>query len=106
MKTFRPCAVFVALMIAGPAFAQDIRIDIKEFMFGPKDLTVATGTRITWVNDDQVPHTIMETHKVFHSAALDTDDSFTYEFDNPGTFEYFCALHPQMIGKIVVDGTR
>ncbi|UQS16279.1 cupredoxin family copper-binding protein [Pseudomonas sp. HS6] len=100
MKT-RLLAV-LCLMLSMPAWAQEVKIDIKEFMFGPKDLTVAVGTKVTWVNDDQIPHTVAETHKLFRSAALDTDDSFSWVFDTPGEFEYFCALHPQMIGKIVV----
>ncbi len=106
MKNLLQSALFSTLIIAMPAFAQDVRIDIKAFMFAPTDLNVATGTRVTWVNDDQIPHTVMETHKAFHSAALDTDDSFTYQFDTAGTFEYFCILHPQMIGKIVVVGVQ
>jgi len=57
---------------------------------------------VTCVNDDQIPHTVAETHKLFRSGALDTNDSFSYEFTTAGTFEYFCALHPQMIGKIIV----
>ncbi|KJZ45191.1 MULTISPECIES: cupredoxin domain-containing protein [Pseudomonas] len=101
MKT-RLLAV-VCLMLSMPAWAQEVKIDIKEFMFGPKDLNVAVGTKVTWVNDDQVPHTVAETHKVFRSGALDTNDSFSWVFNTPGEFEYFCALHPQMIGKIVVS---
>ncbi|MGE8186607.1 cupredoxin domain-containing protein [Pseudomonas sp. NPDC086278] len=93
----------VCLMLSMPAWAQDVKIDIKEFMFGPKDLTVAVGTKVTWVNDDQIPHTVAETHKAFRSGALDTNDSFSWVFNTPGEFEYFCALHPQMIGKIVVS---
>ncbi|WP_085694873.1 MULTISPECIES: cupredoxin family copper-binding protein [unclassified Pseudomonas] len=100
MKT-RLLAV-VGLMLSTPAWAQDVKIDIKEFMFGPKDLTVAVGTKVTWVNDDQIPHTVAETHKAFRSGALDTDDTFSWVFDTPGEFDYFCVLHPQMIGKIVV----
>ncbi|HEX4550115.1 plastocyanin/azurin family copper-binding protein [Pseudomonas sp.] len=92
----------VCLLLSMPVWAQEVKIDIKEFMFGPKDLTVAVGTKVTWVNDDQIPHTVAETHKVFRSAALDTHDSFSWVFDTPGEFEYFCALHPQMIGRIVV----
>ena len=104
MKTLLQSALLNTLLIALPAFAQDVTINIKDFMFAPMDVNIAVGTRVTWVNDDQVPHTVMEIHKAFHSAALDTRDSFTYQFDNAGTFEYFCALHPQMIGKIVVGG--
>lgn len=92
----------VCLMSSMSAWAQEVKVDIKEFMFGPKDLTVAVGTKVTWVNDDQIPHTVAETHKVFRSGALDTDDSFSWVFNTPGEFEYFCVLHPQMIGKIVV----
>ncbi|WP_397451052.1 cupredoxin family copper-binding protein [Pseudomonas sp. NA-150] len=91
------------LLVCAPTWAQDIQINIKDFMYSPKDLNVAVGTKVTWVNDDQVPHTIVETHKVFHSAALDTLDQFSYTFITAGTFEYFCTLHPQMIGKIIVN---
>ncbi|MVV47809.1 amidase [Pseudomonas sp. PB120] len=92
----------VCLLLSMPVWAQDVNIDIKEFMFGPKDMTVAVGTKVTWVNDDEIPHTVAETHKVFRSGALDTHDSFSWVFNTPGEFEYFCALHPQMIGKILV----
>lgn len=101
MKT-RLLAV-IGLMLSMPAWAQEVKVDIKEFMFGPKDLNVAVGTKVTWVNDDQIPHTVSETHKAFRSGALDTNDSFSWVFNTPGEFEYFCVLHPQMIGKIVVQ---
>lgn len=104
MKSTLQFALFSAMLIALPTFAQEVRVNIREFMFAPTDLNIAVGTKVTWVNDDQIPHTVMETHKAFRSAALDTNDSFTYQFDNAGTFEYFCALHPQMIGRIVVGG--
>lgn len=100
MKT-RVLAV-VGLMLSMPVWAQDVKVDIKEFMYGPKDITVAVGTKVTWVNDDEIPHTVAETHKAFRSGALDTGDSYSWVFNTPGEFEYFCALHPQMIGKIVV----
>lgn len=94
------------LIVSIPAWAEATKIDIKEFMYGPKDLTIAVGTTVTWVNDDQTVHTVVETHKLFHSPALDTNDQFSYQFNTPGTFEYFCALHPQMIGKITVSGAQ
>src|SRR5476651_2085621 len=103
MKRFLKGLVLACLALSIPVWAQEVKIDIKEFMFGPKDLTVALGTKVTWVNDDQIPHTVAETHKLFRSGALDTNDSFFYEFTTAGTFEYFCALHPQMIGKIIVS---
>lgn len=104
MKKRLHFTLFTTLLVALPAFAQDVRIDIKAFMFAPTDLTIAVGTKVTWVNDDDDPHTVVETHKVFRSTALDTHDSFTYQFDNAGTFEYFCTLHPEMVGKIIVGG--
>jgi plastocyanin len=91
------------LMLSMPVWAQEVQVGIKEFMFGPKELTVPVGTKVTWVNDDQIPHTVAETHKVFRSGALDTHDSFSWVFNTPGEYEYFCVLHPQMIGKIVVS---
>ena len=93
----------VGLLLAMPVWAAEVKIDIKEFMFAPKDLTVAVGTKVTWVNDDQIPHTVAETHKLFRSGALDTGDSYSWVFNTPGEYEYFCALHPQMLGKIVVS---
>ena len=86
-----------------PVWAQEVKVDIKAFMFGPKDLNVAVGTKVTWVNDDEIPHTVAQIHKLFRSGALDTGDSYSWVFNTPGEYEYFCALHPQMLGKIVVS---
>lgn len=91
------------LLLSMPVWAQEVKVDIKEFMFGPRDLNVAVGTKVTWVNDDEIPHTVAETHKLFRSGALDTGDSYSWVFNTPGEYEYFCALHPQMLGKIVVS---
>ncbi|MDB6142008.1 MAG: amicyanin [Pseudomonas sp.] len=102
MKKYAPLIVLSCLLVSLSTWAQDVKINIKEFMYSPKDLNVAVGTKVTWINDDQVPHTIVETNKVFHSAALDTQDDFSYTFLTPGTYEYFCTLHPQMIGKVIV----
>ena len=93
----------VCVLLSMPVWAQEVKVDIKEFMFGPKDLNVAVGTKVTWVNDDEIPHTVAETHKLFRSGALDTSDSYSWVFNTPGEYEYFCALHPQMLGKIVVS---
>ena len=102
MKKYAQMLALSGLLASASTWAQDIQIDIKEFMYSPKELTVAVGTKVTWVNDDQVPHTVVEVNKVFRSGALDTDDSFSYTFLIPGTFEYFCILHPQMIGNVRV----
>ncbi|MEE3506878.1 MULTISPECIES: cupredoxin domain-containing protein [unclassified Pseudomonas] len=102
MKKYAQILALSGLLTSASTWAQDIQIDIKEFMYSPKELTVAVGTKVTWVNDDQVPHTVAEVNKVFRSGALDTGDSFSYTFLIPGTFEYFCVLHPQMIGRVRV----
>jgi plastocyanin len=57
---------------------------------------------VIWVNHDDSPHTVTETKDAFGSAALDTDDSFAFTFTAPGDYAYFCMLHPQMAGKVVV----
>lgn len=82
-----------------PASAQ---VKIDNFSFGPTTLTVASGTTVTWVNNDDVPHTVVSDDKVFRSKALDTDDKYSYTFTKPGTYNYFCSVHPKMIAKIVV----
>jgi plastocyanin len=83
----------------GPASAQ---IKIDNFTFGPTNLTVSSGTTVTWINNDDVPHTVVSDDKVFRSKALDTDDKFSYTFTKPGTYNYFCSVHPKMTAKIVV----
>jgi plastocyanin len=78
-------------------------IAIKDFEFSPRILTVRAGSKVTWTNKDEEPHKVVEVNSAFTSQPLDTDNNFTYEFDAPGTYEYFCSLHPHMTGKIVVE---
>jgi len=78
----------------------EVRID--NFSFGPPELPVAAGTTITWTNRDDIPHTVVSPDKVFNSKVLDTDEKFSFTFDTPGTFPYFCSIHPKMTGKVVV----
>jgi plastocyanin len=77
-------------------------ITIDNFSFTPKEITVAAGTTITWVNHDDVPHTVVSPDKKFRSKALDTDDQFSFMFTDPGTYNYFCSVHPIMTGEIIV----
>jgi len=79
-----------------------VAVKIDNFSFGPQTLTVAPGTTVTWTNNDDVPHTVVSDDKVFKSKALDTDDKFSYTFDKPGTYNYFCSVHPKMTAKVVV----
>jgi len=80
------------------------RIEIKDFAFNPQTLTVKSGEKVTWINRDEEPHTIVSVGKQFKkSTALDTDQEFTITVVAPGTYDYFCSVHPKMTGTIVVE---
>jgi plastocyanin len=80
------------------------QINIDNFRFSPREMTVTAGTKVTWVNNDDVPHTATSTAKPrsFDSGTLDTDGKFSHVFSTPGTYDYFCAVHPHMTGRIIV----
>ncbi|HLX06411.1 MAG TPA: cupredoxin family copper-binding protein [Thermoanaerobaculia bacterium] len=82
--------------------AAAVEVKIDNFSFAPQTVTVAAGTTVTWVNRDDIPHTVVSTDKVFKSKALDTDDKFSFAFTKAGTYPYFCSLHPKMTGEVVV----
>jgi plastocyanin len=84
------------------AAANPAAVRIDNFNFTPPSLVVAPGTTVTWTNADDSPHTVREKDGKFKSAALDTDDTFSQTFAAPGEYEYFCSIHPRMVGKIVV----
>jgi plastocyanin len=85
------------------AHAVDAAVEIDNFTFSPSTLTVSVGTKVTWTNEDDIPHTVNATTQAFKSGALDTDETFSFTFTTPGTYQYFCALHPHMTGTIVVE---
>jgi plastocyanin len=78
-------------------------VKIDNFSFGPVALTVPAGTTVTWTNRDDIPHTVVSTDGVFKSKALDTDDRFSFVFSKPGTYSYFCSIHPKMTGQVIVQ---
>jgi plastocyanin len=80
--------------------ATEVKID--NFAFTPAVITVKAGTQVTWVNHDDIPHTVDSTEGNFKSAALDTDDKFQFRFTEPGEYPFFCRMHPKMTGKVVV----
>jgi plastocyanin len=86
---------------AGPATAE---VKIDNFSFGPTTITVAAGTTVSWTNRDDIPHTVVSSDdpKAFKSKVLDTDEKFSFTFAKPGTFPYFCSIHPKMTGTVVV----
>ena|SRR5258708_3725638 len=78
------------------------QVVVEEFTFKPAVLTVKPGTTVTWLNHDDVPHTVVDHDERFKSGALDTDGKFSFTFKTPGTYNYFCTLHPRMTGQIIV----
>jgi len=106
------CAALLAAAVAVAAHAgislnadeQSLpaKVTIDNFSFTPKEMTVSKGTQVTWINQDDVPHTVVATNKAFRSKALDTDDQFSFTFTEVGTYDYFCSVHPMMTGKVIV----
>jgi plastocyanin len=87
--------------VVAPA-AMDTEVRIDNFTFSPATLTVTAGTTVTWINGDDIPHAIAAKDRSFRSKTLDTDDRFSFVFGMPGAYDYFCTLHPHMVGKIIV----
>ena len=89
---------------SGTAASKANKIEIKDFAFNPQKITVKSGEKITWINHDEEPHTVVSVGKKFQkSSALDTDQEFSITAGAPGTYEYFCSVHPKMTGTIVVE---
>ena len=85
--------------------AATAEVKIDNFSFGPATLMVAVGTTVIWTNRDDIPHTVVSADdpKAFKSKVLDTDEKFSYTFAKPGTYSYFCSIHPKMTGKVTVQ---
>ena len=88
---------------AAPVQAADTEVKIHNFAFAPQRTTVKAGTTVTWINEDDIPHTVTSTTLAFKSKPLDSDDKYAFTFTSPGTYTYFCSLHPHMTGSIVVE---
>jgi plastocyanin len=91
-----------ALTMSASAESRNQAVTIDNFSFTPATITIAAGQSITWVNHDDVPHTVTANDKSFTSKTLDTDDRYSRTFAVPGVYPYFCAVHPHMTGKIIV----
>ena len=91
-----------AALAGGPADSP-LEVKIDNFAFTPGSITVKRGTKVTWTNHDDIPHTVDSTQGKFKSAALDTDQKFEFQFTEPGEYPYYCRLHPKMTGSIVVQ---
>ena len=82
-----------------------VEVKIDNFSFGPMELKVPVGTTVTWINRDDIPHTVVSTDdsKTFKSKVLDTDEKFSFTFSKVGTYPYFCSVHPKMTAKVIVQ---
>lgn len=111
MKTaLTALALFAALAAQAPmapaSHSATVAVKVDNFTFSPMKLTVAEGTKVTWTNADDVPHTIVAVKGAFKSMALDTDETFSYTFTKPGTYKYFCSVHPRMVGTVTVTAHK
>jgi plastocyanin len=89
--------------IAAAETAESTKVVVKDFMFTPVSLTVKAGSTVTWVNMDDEPHTVVSNTQLFRSGALDTKETFSFKFTEPGTYHFACSIHPRMVGTIVVQ---
>jgi len=79
------------------------QVMIDNFVYSPVPLSVKVGTTVTWINHDDIPHTVDSTQGKFKSAALDTDDKFEFKFTEAGEYPFYCRIHPKMTGKVIVQ---
>ncbi|HTI39143.1 MAG TPA: cupredoxin family copper-binding protein [Vicinamibacterales bacterium] len=88
---------------AAPSVPLAPEVAIDNFTFGPTEVKIPVGTTVTWVNRDDIPHTVVNTDKAFKSKVLDTDDKFSFTFTRAGKYPYFCSIHPKMTGTVIVE---
>lgn len=85
--------------------AQDERkpeiVSIKDFAFNPPVVEINPGTTVVWVNNDESTHNVRSA--IISSPDLSTEDSYSFDFQSPGIYEYHCGIHPEMKGKIIVS---
>ena len=105
LTAFAMGAALACVLAPLPAQTTGVEIKIDNFVFSPERLTVKAGTTVTWINHDDIPHTVAAKDRAFKSKVMDTDESFAFTFATPGEYTYFCSLHPHMVGTIVVEGT-
>ena len=104
---FHTAAFAAALLLAsaciGAAAAADVKIGIDNFAFTPASVSVKIGDTVIFENHDDIPHLVIDSAGKFRSKALDTNDKYSVTFDKAGAIAYFCGLHPQMKGAIIVE---
>lgn len=82
--------------------SENNQVIIEKFAFGPAQLTVSAGTKVTWINKDAIQHSVTSDDKVFDSGLLKQNQKFSRTFDEPGNYPYHCTPHPNMKAKIIV----
>ena len=87
---------------AGEEHPAKVAVSIENYAFQPDPITVTTGTTVIWTNRDEVTHTVVSNDKLFSSPELELNHHFEFTFRKAGTFPYFCSLHPEMKGKVIV----
>ncbi len=92
-----------AISCGGVLAAEPIKIGVKGFMFNPVTITVPAGSQVTWVNLDDEPHAVASDTGLFRSGGMDTNETFSFKFDKPGTYHYTCSIHPKMVGTVIVQ---
>ncbi len=100
----------VAMLMAALSFEFSIAhaeetnvVVVKNFAFSPTSLTVKAGSTVIWKNLDGEPHTVVNDAGLFHSSALDQNDTYKFRFDKPGVYKIFCGIHPHMKATIIVQ---
>ena len=101
-RGFLTMMLATALALAAVADAATPRVQIKEFKFAPAVLTVPVGATVTWTNADEEAHTVTATDRAYTSTGLEAKETYAHRFTTPGTYTYFCALHPHMTATVVV----
>jgi plastocyanin len=94
---------FEACLTAAASAPEGAQVVIKDFMFAPMAVKIRAGSRVTWTNKDDEPHNVVSDSGLFRSSALDTDENFSFTFDEPGTYRFVCSIHPRMVGTITVE---
>jgi plastocyanin len=95
-------AATMAMLWSAAQGAETTRVEVKDFMFMPTTLTISAGAQVKWVNKDDEPHTVVSDTGLFRSGAMDTNESFSFKFDKPGTYHFTCSIHPRMVGTVIV----
>lgn len=95
-------AVAISATPAAEPAPRPVIVEIRAMTYSPDSLTIPVGTKVTWINRDEAPHTVTDRGRTFASAALDTGESYSYTFKTPGEFAYYCTIHPFMTAKVVV----